>query len=225
MKLLAVHLLTNPREAREQRSIREVSQLAVVGFGIEYIPVTNRYWTDPFPAPREANDRGFTLNRGHYGCYMSHKSAISNYLNDDIDALLICECDCVFTLSTEQVVERIHRAHKACVDHDLLCFTLGPKHGGKTVTDMGDYMVTTTRLIETHCYMIPIGAKERVLDIWDKPWDAADYIWTVYGWDRGRHRIGIFDDQIVAVQGDGESLIDGRVKKSETHFRYVVGQN
>lgn len=223
MNLLAVHLLTNPREAREQRSILEVNKL--MWFGIKYIPVTNRYWTWPFPEPREANDRGFNLTRAHYGCYLAHKEAIINYLTDDIDALLICECDCVFTLTINEVVKRLERAYRACVDHDLLCFTLGPKHGGKTVTDMGDYMVTTTRLIETHCYMIPIGAKERVLDIWNKPWDAADYIWTVYGWDRGRHRIGIFDDQIVAVQGDGESLIDGRVKNSETHFRHVIGQN
>jgi hypothetical protein len=221
VNILAVHLLTNPSESREQRSILEVSKLAL--FGIKYLPVTNPYWRGPFPPAREANDRGFTLKHGHYGCYMAHKSAIEQYLNDSIDALLICECDCVFTLPTAQLVERIERAYRACVEHDLLCFTFGPKHGGNTVTDMGDNMVTTTRLIETHCYMIPIGAKERVLEIWNKPWDAADYIWTVYGWDRGKHRIGIFDDCIVAVQGDGESLIDGRVKNSETHFRWVVG--
>lgn len=193
-------------------------------YGVEYFAVINPKYEGELPEAREANDRGFELTKAHYGCYLAHKNTIFEFFTN-VDALLICECDCVFTLHMHEVMRRIERAYQACVEHDLLCFTFGPKHGGQTVTDMGDHMVTTTRLIETHCYMVPVGAKERVYDIWNKPWDAADYIWTVYGWDRGRHRIGIFDDQIVAVQGDGESLIDGRVKNSETHFRYVVGQN
>lgn len=223
MKLRIVHLLSEPNTEREQRSIEEVSQLTK--FLVEYIPVVNEKWTSEFPVPREANDREFKLTQAHFGCYLSHKSAILKYLQDDIDALLICECDCVFTLSVGEVWGRIQRACKACVDHDLIAFTLGPKHGGITQSDLGDWMVTTSRFIETHCYLVPIGARDRVTGLFTLPWDACDYVWTVYGFDRGRHRIGIFDDKIVAVQASGTSLIDNREKTSEHYFRAVKGQN
>lgn len=220
MNLRVVHLLSCPNDERELRSVEEVSQLA--RFGAEYIKLINPPWTvEVLPPPREANDRPFKLTPAHFGCWLAHRRAITGFLNPPFDALLICECDCVFTLPIKKVFARIFRAYQACVDHDLICFNFGPKHGGRTVSDLGDWMVTTSRLIETHCYMVPIGAKDRAVALFDLPWDAADYVWTVYGYDQGKHRIGIYDDKIVAIQGDGRSLVDNREKRTEGYFREI----
>lgn len=224
MKLRITHLLTHTDDPREIRSIAEVAGLAEL-MGAEYVQLINPVYEGELPPARECNDRPFELSRSHFGCFQAHKDAIAQYLRDDSDALLICECDCVFTMPLDEVAARIERAYKACVVHDLIAFTLGPKHGGKTVTDLGDWMVTTTRLIETHCLLIPLSAKQRVQELFSLPWDAADYVWTVYGWDQGRHRIGIFDDKIISVQGDGLSLVDGRMKNTENYFRAVPNQN
>lgn len=219
MSLRIVHLLTSLDDSREKRSIEELVQL--IGYGCEYIQCMNMTWTGELPTPREANDRPFQLTREHYGCWAAHRRALEQ-LTEDVDAILICECDCVFTVPLDTVIERLRSAYQACVAHNLLCFTFGPRHGGQTIDDLGGNIVTTTRLIETHCYMVTRGAKDRAVALFELPWDAADYVWTIYGYDQRKDRIGIFTDKIIAVQGDGMSLVDKRMKRTEHHFRQIT---
>lgn len=223
MKFRAIHLLSDPKQQREQRSIAEVSQL--IRYGVEYFAVINPAYEGELPEQRPANDRGFELLPAHFGCYCSHKYALNKYFDDDLDALLVFECDCLFVESVENFYWRIVSAYDACLAHGLQAFTFGPKHGGQTIDDLGDNRVTTTRIIETHALMIPIGAREQIREIFDLPFDAADFVYTVYGYDRRKYRYGIFNDRPHAVQASGMSIVDGKMKDSEHYFRALTHQN
>ena len=220
MKFRAIHLLTNPLEEREQRSICDITRL--IDFGIEYVPVINHVWNGALPPAREAGDRPFVLTHAHYGCYNAHKQAILNYLKPDIDALLLFECDAVFSLPTFKIVERIERAWQACMEGSLDVFTFGPKHNGKTIDTVGNDVIVITQFIETHAYMIPLKSSTLMREILSKPWDALDYVYTIYLYDRGNYRIGTFKDRAVSVQAKGVSLITGQTKNSEDHWKYKL---
>lgn len=217
MTLKAIHLLTNPSDEREQRSIKDISSLSY--FGIEYIQIINpKFDGEMDPNQRERGGRPFELNKGHYGCYKAHKDAIFKYLNDDTDGLLIFECDSIFAFDIHKIRNRISRAIEACKKYDLLTFTFGPKHGGKMIDDYGDIM-TITQFIETHAYYIPGKSKEIFFDVLNKPWDALDYVYTIYLYDQAKHKIGTFKDRATFVQANGISLIDNTFKTSEDYWK------
>jgi hypothetical protein len=219
MKLRIVHLLSNATEEREQRSIANVSRVVTAG-GLSYIQVFNPPYDGPMPPARECNDRGFELTPRHYGCYLAHKSAL-DYLTPELDALMVCECDCVFVEEPEHIVKRIERMVAACVEGNLEIATFGFRHNGKTLENIGEDVIVISQLIETHCLLIPKHALARIKALFDLPWDAADYIYTVYGYDRSNLRIGTFSDRVIAVQATGMSLIDNRVKTTEDFFRNI----
>jgi GR25 family glycosyltransferase involved in LPS biosynthesis len=219
MKLRAVHLLSEPDSKREERSRCEVSRLAK--YRIQYIQIVNEPWTGEVPPSREANDREFKLTPRHYGCYKAHKDAIEKYLVG-VDALLVFECDACFTEGVCKFYSRIRRAYQACIDGKLLAFTFGPKHDGKTIDTVGKDVIVITQFIETHAYMIPFASRATFMDAFAKPWDALDYVYTIYLYDHAKHRIGTFRDRATAFQGLGMSLIDGMIKTSETHWKHKI---
>lgn len=161
------------------------------------------------------------LTKAHYGCYLAHKNAILEYLTPKIDALLIFECDALPVEPLYQFYKRVRRAYRACVEGNLDVFTFGPKHNGKTIDRVGKDVIVISQFIETHAYMVPVKSRGLIEELFSLPWDAADFIYTVYGYDQRKIRIGTFSDRPVAVQGFGMSLIDRQVKTSEQHFRYV----
>ncbi len=220
MKFRAVHLLTNPKDPREQRSIAEVS--ALIRHGVEYFSIINPVYDGELPPAREANDRGFDLKPAHYGCWLAHSGAILNYngFYEGIDGLLVFECDALFVESPENFYWRAVRALEACEQGNLVCFTFGPKHASKTVDTVGDDVIVISQFIETHAYLIPAKSLALFSDIFAKPWDAVDYVYTIYLYDRANERIGTFKHRAMSVQGDGVSLIDGRAKQSESHWRF-----
>lgn len=218
MNLRCVHLLSQPDTERERRSVMEVSQLA--RYGVEYRKVVNAPYDGEVPPAREANDRPFALTPAHYGCYKAHRDAIDQYLTDDIDGLLIVECDTVFALPIHETFERIKRAYEAMLEHDLLAFTFGYKHNSKTLERHGD-IILISQWIESHCYLITPKSKPVFMDMLSKPFDAYDYCLTIYLLDIGKQRIGTFADRPIAIQGFGLSIIDKRMKTSEDHFRAV----
>lgn len=222
MKLKIIHLLTDPDSNREKRSINDITQLQSIGEIEWYI---NKKWDKEIDTNiRAANDRPFELTKGHYGCYKAHKDAILEHLysKDDFpaDALLIFECDAIFAFPIEEIIRRINRAYELCINHDLQVFTFGPKHGGKTIEELDNDGITITQFIETHAYMIPLKSKDLFIDIFNRPWDALDYVYTIYLYDQMKLKIGTFKDQATIVQANGNSLIDNRFKDSENHHKY-----
>lgn len=218
MKVRLVHLLSEPTTERERRSIAEVSALAQ--FGAQYIQIVNPVYDGEVPPEREANDRVFTLTKAHYGCWKAHRDAIAEYLTDDIDALLISECDTVFVESPDKIWSRIERAVDVCQRHDILAFTLGYKHNSKTLETIDD-VILISQWIESHCYLLLPKSKPVFMEMFAQPHDAYDYCLTIYLLDRGHQRVATFSDRPLAVQCRGVSLIDNRDKTSEDFFRAV----
>lgn len=221
MKLRAVHLLSLPNTEREMRSVADVSRLQ--DFGIEVIQVVNPPYDGPVPEARDDNGtRPFKLGPRHFGCYAAHREAILQHLTED---LLVFEGDCLFNVSLYEMKSRILLALAGCRTYRLIAVSFGPKHGGLILEQLNPLMGTTTRFIETHAYLIPLSSRPIFEDVFSKPWDTVDYVYTIYLLDQQRQRIGIFTDKIAAVQSNGPSLIDAKPKDSEDHFRNLKGQN
>ncbi len=219
MRIKAVHLLTDPTSERELKSQHDIQQLS--DFGIEYTVVSSSINDRFCPTPRLAPDRPFKLTPRHFGCYEAHRHAFELNKQDDIDGLLIFECDAVFTVPIEEMNLRIARVAQACIWSDIQVFTFGPKHNGKTVAKVGNDIILISQFIETHAYYIPKHSFDYFDDLFHRPWDALDYVYTVYMYDQDKKRIGTFADRPVCVQTDGLSLITGEPKNSETHWRYT----
>jgi hypothetical protein len=214
-----VHLLSHPDQPREFRSVQEVRQVAELA-GYEYIQMVNEPWIGEMPTPREANDRPFQLTTAHYGCYKAHKDAIEAHLGDE--GLWIFECDAVFTVDHEEAVKRIKRAEEVCDRHpEIVAFTLGYRHNGQGIARPEDGVICINQWIETHSYFVPGSSKPVFDSVFSQPWDTIDYAYTIRLCDHLGAPIAIFDDRPICVQGIGPSLIDGKMKGSEPHFRNV----
>lgn len=215
----AIHLLTEPESQRESRSIVEIRNVAALA-KMEYVPIVNKVWTEAFPEPRECNDRPFQLTKAHYGCYMAHKMAIQEHLNEE--GLWMFECDAVFAVPPEEAAQRVLRAAQVCVEHpEITMFTLGYRHNGQGISRPTDDTLTINQFIETHAYYVPWSSKPVLDAMFQKDWDALDYCYCIYLCDQTGAQIGIFADRPICVQGLGNSLIDGVFKGSEPHFRNV----
>lgn len=215
----AIHLLTNPNDQREARSIIEIQQIVELA-GFQYIQNINPRYEGEIPTTRECNDRPFTLTPAHYGCYLAHKQAIQQHLGRE--GLLIFECDAVFTVDYDEAVRRIKRAMEVCREHpEIVVFQFGYRHAGQGISRPTDDVITINQFIETHAYYIPWSSKPIFDAVFSKDWDAYDYTITIYICDQTGGQIGIFADRPICVQGIGVSLIDNKLKGSEPHFRNV----
>ena len=101
MKIKLVHILTEPNIKREVESINSLSPLGQTG--IDYIQQINqRYVGDAWKEfPAISQNKNTKHGPGHYGAFHSFKKAIEENFSPEIDALVLCECDCVLT-STHQ---------------------------------------------------------------------------------------------------------------------------
>lgn len=216
MNIKCVHLLSRPLDDREKRSRAEVD--ALKQHGISVTEVVNEPFTGTPPESRLCNDRPFLLTPGMYGCWSAHKDAITRFL-DNVDALLVCECDCLFNQPPDETVFMIELALRACNEGNLAAFTFGYTHAATILDRIGEDVIVINRWIETHCYLVPIKSRQIFLDMFAQPWDAYDYCTTIYLCDRQKLRIGAFADRPAAIQGNGPSLLADVVRKSENHYR------
>lgn len=219
MKIKAVHLLSRPNDVREMRSRVALEELPE--FGIEIESIVNPPWAAEFPEGRDRGDAPFHLSKGMYGCWKAHRDAIAQHLTPDIDALLVCECDCVPTEEMRHFAARVFHAGEICRENNLDAFTLGYKHGGKTLEKIGSTVIVISQWIETHCYLVPLKSRDLFLKMFELPWDQIDYCYTIYLYDQQKCRIGAFADRPAAIQADGQSLTDGSMRRNENHFRSV----
>lgn len=81
--------------------------MASISKNIEYVQnINKRYqgddWKNVEPLWGWANH-----GPGHYGAFISFKSAIENHFTDDLDAFMILEADCILTVPTSEFI-RFH---------------------------------------------------------------------------------------------------------------------
>lgn len=223
LNIKAVHLLTLPNTEREQRSVRSIKKLEQIG--IQYIQNINNPYTLPPPKENCArpNDISLTpgnckLAPGHFGNYQSHSKAILNEWSDDLDALLVFECDAILTKPLEYFLDILKQTYTECEKYNIRVFSYGPKYINDKAIDMGYYYITPL-MYEIHAYLI---TKSNIKYIQDKikttGWDVFD-IWMTT--NLNNQKMGVLKEPY-AIQAQGYSLVDWKESTENWHGQLKV---
>jgi len=222
MNVNLVHILTEPGEPREVASVK--SLLPLGDMGINYIKQVNlRYrgegWKDvPALTQSDSTNHG----PGHFGAFNSFKKAILDNFSDDIDALVLCECDCVLESTHDEFVRSLQRGIDFCNSNDIRYLSLGSRfvNGVLQSPEVGydenfpDFYVTN-KVILAHCVVIPQSSRSMIMDAIEKfSWDSPDIWFNEVFWRLGYPRFGIIKERL-ARQHEGISLIDNVWKESQ----------
>jgi hypothetical protein len=221
-KIRLVHILTETDTPREQASISSLSPLT--NYGIEYVQQVNqRYRGDDWRLAPAISQSQFTNHGpGHYGAFQSFKKAIIENFDEDLDALVLCECDCVLEVSHQHFIEKLNRGIDFSNKHELRYLSLGSRFVNDFLQspeqeldpEYGDFYVTT-KIILAHCVVLPNLGREFYLDALQKfSWDSPDIWFNEVNWLCDNYRFGIIRERL-AFQHEGHSLIDDCWKESQ----------
>jgi|688.fasta_scaffold40935_6 hypothetical protein len=221
MNIKLVHILTEIESTREKNSILSLSPLG--NLGIEYKQQINpRYLGEDWKIrPAITQSEHTNHGPGHYGAYQSFKQAFLDNFTDDLDALIVCECDCVLTCSPEEFVEKVKEGIEFSEKHNLSHFSLGSNYCNgflqssfKEVYDESSFYVTD-KIIMAHCLVFPKKTKRVLFESLEKfSWDTPDIWFNEIFWRNGLNRFGILKEK-VTIQHEGMSLIDNHWKHSQ----------
>jgi hypothetical protein len=221
MNIRLIHILTEIESTREKNSILSLSPLS--NFGIEYKQQINqRYLGEDWKiTPAISQSEHTNHGPGHYGAYQSFKKAILENFTDDLDALIVCECDCFLICSPEEFVERVKEGLEFSENHNLTHFSLGSNYCNGVlqspfieVYDDSNFYVTD-KIIMAHCLVFPQKTKQVLFDSFEKfSWDSPDIWFNEIFWRNGLDRHGILKQKIT-IQHEGMSLIDNHWKHSQ----------
>lgn len=222
MKIRLVHMLTETDAEREIISVESLSPLE--SHGIEYIQhVNERYRGDAHRSHAPVYQGNHTA--GHYGAFQSFRKAIEQEFTEDLDAILICECDCVLSVSPERFSEMAREAASVCKEHLINYVSFGSAYANGTlwspvIEDHPNYgsFYLTDKIILTHCIMLPRHSREYILrQLRTNSWDALD-IWLNWAF---RSTTAIAPNRFAmareaaAHQHEGTSLLDNVWKEKQ----------
>lgn len=222
MKIRLVHILTEPEAKREAESIESISPLG--GMGIEYIQQVNeRYLGEDWKlTPAISQTPSTNHGPGHYGAFQSFKKAMLDNFSDDIDALVLCECDCVLTCTPEEFIVGLERGIEFSNRNDVCYLSLGSRYVNGVLQspetgndpEFPDFYITN-KVILAHCVVLPQAFRERILaNILEYSWDSPDLWFNESFWRSGLSKFGIIKERL-ARQHEGVSLIDNVWKESQ----------
>ena len=221
-KIRLVHILTETNTPREQASIASLSPLSALG--IEYIQQINqRYRGEEWRNVPAISQNEFTNHGpGHYGAFQSFKKAISENFTEDLDALVLCECDCVLEVPHHEFVEKLNRGIDFSNKHQLRYLSLGSRFVNDFLQSPVqqedpeyDDFYETTKIILAHCVVLPKIGREFYLDALNRfSWDSPDIWFNEVNWACNNYRFGIIKERL-AYQHEGHSLIDDCWKESQ----------
>jgi hypothetical protein len=221
-KIRLVHILTELDHLREIASVNSLSPLT--GVGVEYIQQVNqRYTGDDWKLVKPlSHDENKGHGPGHYGAFQSFKKAILENFTPDLDALILCECDCVLEVSPDVFLSNVRKGLEFCQIHQLNHFSLGGRfiqgHLQSPIigTDLKfeDFYITD-KIILAHCLILtPIGREFYLNVLQGDSWDSPDIWFTKVNWNHGNYRFGVSYERS-AFQHEGFSLIDNCWKDSQ----------
>ncbi len=209
-----MHLLSRPEDERERRSQAALAPLEALGVELRTCanpPYEGRPPAEGCRRPEAVVDAGGLvdgqrqLGPGHYGCFMAHRQAVEHYLTEDLDALVICECDCLPTLPPRAFYRALQEACAWAADSGVAYLSMGP--GG--AADRPEPFTLVPRIYQTHCVLFPGWIRPYLTLAFERhPWDTIDYWYNSVFW---RHRCAV-RARPAAVQAPGWSLLDLRVK-------------
>ena len=208
-KIKIVHLLNNINDIREKESIESLTTLR--NFGLEYQQFINPIYTEIPPSEFcnrpdavSASPGYYKLGPGHYGCFLAHRQGILEGLNDNVDAILLNECDSIIQFSGKEFTEMVYKAYQFCLDNDLAYVSFGKKIENFPHLKIDDDLYITEKLSEAHCILVPKKNYEYFKNKFlTCPWDVSDLWYNTYI-DK---RKGIFS-RPYALQHPGVSNID-----------------
>ena len=226
-KVKLVHLLTRPEDTREQASIKSLE--ALKDYDIDYIQHINEPYTGIPPYekafPSDSSEGRGDLGPGHYGAWTSFKRGVIEGFSDDIDFLILCECDCILTVKPEKFIKILNEACKVIKEKDIWYFSFGDRILDGTLQspiwdtlDDNKLLYQTYKIIHAHCVLISKKAYPYLLQCYEKfGWDSPDiwfnHVFTPHPLVGKANllpkapKIGILWDS-VAIQSEGDSLID-----------------
>lgn len=215
MNIKLAHILTETSHEREIESMKSLSPLG--DLGIEYIPQINeRYVGDAYKhhLPVYQGNHG----PGHYGAFQSFRKAILENFTEDVDAFVICECDCVLKVEHQAFIDLIKEANRLCKENLINYVSFGSAYLGDSLQSpifddsvrYGNFYLTD-KIIMTHCIMFPRHSREYLINHLNRmTWDAVD-IWLNFIFRTSTNpppkRFMILREP-VAIQYEGMSLLD-----------------
>lgn len=221
-KIKLVHILTEIETVREQASISSVSKVS--DYNVEYLQQINkRYLGEDWKLAPAISQNVYTKHGpGHYGAFQSFKKAIINNFSPDIDALVLCECDCIIEVPVDIFMQKLNAGIDFCNQYDLKYLSLGSRFVGQflqspVLEEYDDYpdFCATNKIILAHCIVLPQSARELILQALEKySWDSPDLWFNEIFWAEGISRFGIIKERL-AYQHEGISLIDNIWKESQ----------
>jgi len=222
MKIKLVHILTEIDTPREVASISSLSPLG--NMGIEYIQQVNvRYTGEDWKTPQAITQSEYTNHGpGHYGAYQSFKKAIKENFSEDLDGLLLCECDCVLTVTPGEFISILKESIDFCEDFSIDYLSLGSRFINEFLQSpvleepiQYEKFYITDKIILAHCVFLPKKSREHLLySLENFSWDSPDIWFNEIFWSGGKRRFGIIKERL-AYQHEGFSLIDNHWKDSQ----------
>lgn len=217
MKIKLVHLLTDTEADREKASIKSLYPLKE--HGIEYVPHVNEiYRGDGHIKNRPIYDGNH--GPGHYGLFQSFKKAIEQEFTEDLDGIIICECDCIIAVPHIRFAEMSKEAVTVCREHLINYVSFGSPSSPEGIVwspiieDHSSYLsfYLTDKIIMTHCIMFPRHTREYLLrQLRSGTWDGLD-IWLNWAFRSATEippkRFAV-SRETVAYQHEGKSILDG----------------
>ena len=216
-KIKIVHLLTQPNEEREQRSIESISKLGEYP-NIEYTQVVNNPYTNlpPVDTCSRPNDVQmepgyYKLAPGHYGCFKAHTDAILSCPKEDNTTYLFFECDALLLTDHDTFVNKLNEAINIAQSKDYTFFSFAHNY---EVFNEYETHIDAGMFTDAHAYLI-IGDKiDRVHKVINNSkWDAFD-LWVTNNFRKEPK--GFYREPLV-FQAKGYSLIDHKI--SETNIK------
>jgi len=176
-----VHILTDVESEREKKSIESIKKLTIFN-GIKYIQQVNIPFKGEFPPCTDG--LGLPYYEGHYGAYLSFKKAIEDNFTEDLDALLLCECDCVLRTSPLEFYMLIKKVLKYCSENGIYQFSFGGNYwwvedygkqylNGGIIFEENEYYIVD-QIVRAHCILLTKESRNFYLSKMNMPWEPAD---------------------------------------------------
>jgi autotransporter strand-loop-strand O-heptosyltransferase len=210
-----VHLLTRPDDEREVASVKSLEPLRK--WGVDYKQHINEPETQ-YPQDNTPITNHIIKKPGYYGAYKAFRRAIEEEFTEDIDYLMICECDCILTIPHKKFIDKLHNICDRVINkYEISYFSFGATGNGdivwsENIQHLDNDTFLTNKIILAHCILFPKNIRKWLLQrTKDVGWDSPD-IWLNYVFENKRKAI---IREPLAVQHEGMSLIDNEIKTGE----------
>ena len=216
-KIKIYHLLSNPEEEREKRSINSISKLKDYE-GVEYTQIVNKPYTKlpPSDVCNRPNDIQmepgyYKLTPGHYGCFKAHTDAILSCPKEDNTIYLFFECDALLLTDHDKFIDKLKEAIDISNKKNYTFFSFA--HNYETFNEYENH-IDAGMFTDAHAYLINGSKIDKVHNIINNSkWDAFD-LWVTNNFRQEPK--GFYKEPLV-FQAKGYSLVDK--KMSETNIK------